>query len=460
MGLATSQVRLLALTSRKADVEMQIQLNSKRKTMLTREATDLAKLYYAKLQNAKIQYSTTNGYKDVTYDYLMGSDTAAFFETVVNRDQPQTDIKLSDSMILTDAYGRVILSNDMLNAVLTTLNGEKTPGLPAGEKETVETLTITAISNYLTKLASSGSLTASNINGAYQSLYNGKLFEDSGAFSNADDSPVTLANDSQTGLKVLQYLLRYGVEDGGDVYTTDGSAYYANRDCIGTPITLQDGIFYKARKVNGSKINWLSEVDGSMYINGKFIKTPLTRTAAEQIARIFSYYGSIFSAAFNGTKSFDNDNDGTIGPGDLTVDNFNVAANIYKNAAGDYVYDADDNYAYNSVLNSENLQEGLKSGIYQLVNVSSNVTGGYSNAQGLDYFKTMNYVVEKPDNQSRETITAWYDAARADLSEKESYWDSEITALSSELNAITTEIDSVKKLREDAISSTFKWGNA
>ena len=25
---------------------------------------------------------------------------------------------------------------------------------------------------------------------------------------------------------------------------------------------------------------------------------------------------------------------------------------------------------------------------------------------------------------------------------------------------ITTEIDSVKKLREDAISSTFKWGSA
>ena len=74
MGLATSQVRLLALTSRKADVEMQIQLNSKRKTMLTREATELSKLYYAKLQNAKIQYSTTNGYKDVTYDYLMAME--------------------------------------------------------------------------------------------------------------------------------------------------------------------------------------------------------------------------------------------------------------------------------------------------------------------------------------------------------------------------------------------------
>ena len=80
--------------------------------------------------------------------------------------------------------------------------------------------------------------------------------------------------------------------------------------------------------------------------------------------------------------------------------------------------------------------------------------------QGLSYFTTQNYVVEQTDNSERETITAWYNAARADLNTKESYWDSEITALSTELNAITTEIDSVKKLREDAISSTFKWGGA
>ena len=102
----------------------------------------------------------------------------------------------------------------------------------------------------------------------------------------------------------------------------------------------------------------------------------------------------------------------------------------------------------------------MKSGLYQLVNVSSIQYGGYSRAQNLDYFKTQNYVVEQTDQSTRETITAWYNAAKADLNEKENYWDSEITQLSTELNTITTEIDSVKKLREDAISSTFKWGSA
>ena len=46
MGLAVSQVRLLALTTRKADIELQMQVNSKRKQMLTRKSTELAQQYF------------------------------------------------------------------------------------------------------------------------------------------------------------------------------------------------------------------------------------------------------------------------------------------------------------------------------------------------------------------------------------------------------------------------------
>ena len=152
MGLATSQVRLLALTSRKADVEMQIQLNSKRKTMLTRESTELAKLYYAKLQNNKIQYSTTNGNKDVNYGYLMAQDTGAFFDQVVS---PQSssgiDTKISSSMILTDNYGRVILSDRLLDIVLDTLNDDGQNSTKGAR--TVETYTIDAMKYLLLDMA-------------------------------------------------------------------------------------------------------------------------------------------------------------------------------------------------------------------------------------------------------------------------------------------------------------------
>ena len=59
MGLATSQVRLLALTTRKADIELQMQVNSKRKQMLTRKSTELAQQYYSRLQDANVQYATS-----------------------------------------------------------------------------------------------------------------------------------------------------------------------------------------------------------------------------------------------------------------------------------------------------------------------------------------------------------------------------------------------------------------
>ena len=82
MGLATSQVRLLALTSRKSDVEFNMQLNAKRKTMLMRESTTLSKLYYAKLQQARYQYSTEEGYNDVTYGYIMGAKNSNIEPTI------------------------------------------------------------------------------------------------------------------------------------------------------------------------------------------------------------------------------------------------------------------------------------------------------------------------------------------------------------------------------------------
>lgn len=462
MGLATSQVRLLALTSRKADVEMQIQLNSKRKTMLTREATDLAKLYYAKLQNARIQYSTTNGYKDVTYNYLMGTSSGNYFDGIVNY---STDIerKTSNSMILTDAYGRVILDDAMLNIVVSTLNhcsakGNGTPGLettaPDGSvkraNETVETKTITAMKFLLESMGGKGtnpigtSETASNMYEVYNSLYEGTAWGDGNK-----------ANP-QLGLDILKHLMENGYEHGGTIYRKNagaGYAYYTSPNCeSGTEMTPKNGTFYIMKDVSNNLEYVVGDnVEGggagSMFWNGKMVPK-LNTVVAKQICEMFSYYGSIFSAAFNGNNGV------------------NVAADIkYDDANGKYYVDRESadargNYGYAGASNLENLQSGLKSGVYQLVNVSTPVTGGYEKAQGLDYFETQNYVVEKPDSEARETITAWYDAARADLNEKESYWDSEITALSSELNAINTEIDSVKKLREDAISSTFKWGNA
>lgn len=452
MGLATSQVRLLALTSRKADVEMQIQLNSKRKTMLTRESTELAKLYYAKLQNSKIQYATTNGNKDITYGYLMAQDTPAFFNQVVSpTSNSGIDTKTSSNMILTDSYGRVILSGSMLDIVLKTLADEG-QNSTAGAR-TVETLTIDAMKHLLTNM--NGSSTAVSIQEAFNSLYTGQAFKTN--INDATEQPS--ASAYKQGEDVLKFLYENGIKDGGSIWKKDG-VYYSNYKCADADkVTPEKGTFYIARNVNdNSFVSGDNDAQGAMYWNtgGKEFVPNLNKTIASQMVSMFKYYGAIFAAAFNGFKSDVNGK---------TVNNFNVAAKIEAvdttiDGKTKTEYKVIDNNTYTTVSNSENLQAGLKSGLYQLVNVSSLKYGGYSKGQNLDYFKTQNYVVEQTDQSTRETITAWYNAAKADLNEKENYWDSEITQLSTELNTITTEIDSVKKLREDAISSTFKWGSA
>lgn len=452
MGLATSQVRLLALTSRKADVEMQIQLNSKRKTMLTRESTELAKLYYAKLQNSKIQYATTNGNKDVTYNYLMAQDTPAFFDQVVSpTSNSGIDVKTSSNMILTDSYGRVILSDSMLDIVVDTLN-DKGQNSVAGDR-TVEELTIDAMKHLLTNMT--GSKPAADIKEAFTSLYTGQAFKTN--INDAYEKPS--ASAYKQGEDVLKFLYENGIKDGGSIWKKDG-VYYSNYKCADADkVTPEKGTFYIARNVNdNSFVSGNNNAEGAMYWNtgGKEFVPGLNKTVASQMVSMFKYYGAIFAAAFNGFKS---------DVKSKTVNHFNVAAKI---EAIDKIIDGKTkpeykkagNSTYITVSNSENLQAGLKSGLYQLVNVSSLKYGGYSKGQNLDYFKTQNYVVEQTDQSTRETITAWYNAAKADLNEKENYWDSEITQLSTELNTITTEIDSVKKLREDAISSTFKWGSA
>ena len=462
MGLAVSQVRLLALTSRKADVEMQIQLNSKRKTMLTREATDLAKLYYAKLQNTKIQYSTTNGYKDVTYGYLMAQDNNNFFDSIVNANG-KVDRKVSDSMILTDTYGRVILSDSMLQIVVDVLNKQSTPTGTNKQNMTVEDLTLAAMERLLILYAGGSenspdvgtSETASNLSEIYQKLYTGSLWSSDGGIT---------GNNPATGEAVLQHLIRNGYQSGGALYYDSGKYYSDYRMTAESEVTPTKGTFYVIRDSNSVVLT--PNAKGGMYWPGctNNIVPELSPKQAEQLCNMFSYYGSIFAAAFNGNKTCADVPIAGGGTGDLPVKHFNVAANIGQRTKADgsteYYRIDGGNSTYTTISNVDNLQAGLKSGLYQLVNVTSPVTGGYAKAQGLDYFETQNYVVEKADSAARDTVTAWYDAARADLESKESYWDSEITALSSELNSITTEIDSVKKLREDAISATFKWGSA
>ena len=65
----------------------------------------------------------------------------------------------------------------------------------------------------------------------------------------------------------------------------------------------------------------------------------------------------------------------------------------------------------------------------------------------------------RTDSEVREELTAWYNAEKERISEKESWIDMDINNLSTELEAINTEIQSVQSYLDDAISTVFDWGS-
>ena len=103
MGLACSQVTLLTLTRRKADVELDIALNARRKMALTSEMSELTREYNSKLQAKNISYYYNNEYQKVSYGYLMGY--GANHSAITNGDKP---LKEDNNMILTDHNGMVV----------------------------------------------------------------------------------------------------------------------------------------------------------------------------------------------------------------------------------------------------------------------------------------------------------------------------------------------------------------
>ena len=116
MGLACSQARLLTLTARKADCEYGMSVDSMHKMALTREMSDLSRVYNSKLQAKKISYYHNGQYYKMNYGYLMGNQN---WVSILNGDSV---IKSERSMILTDYKGQVVLSNDYAK-VLTSVLG-------------------------------------------------------------------------------------------------------------------------------------------------------------------------------------------------------------------------------------------------------------------------------------------------------------------------------------------------
>ena len=106
--------------------------------------------------------------------------------------------------------------------------------------------------------------------------------------------------------------------------------------------------------------------------------------------------------------------------------------------------------------NSSYVSDALVTGTFQLEQIDS--AGAYRPDASLTYFTTTGLVLERTDSKVREEVTAWYNAEKEAISEKEGWIDLELQNLSTELEAINTEIESIKSLIQDDMN-VFNWCN-
>lgn len=114
-------------------------------------------------------------------------------------------------------------------------------------------------------------------------------------------------------------------------------------------------------------------------------------------------------------------------------------------------------YNNDMATNDDYVSDALSSGTFQLATV--NDEGNYDPDTSLTYYITSGLVAQNNNSEVREEVTAWYEAEKARISEKEDYLDIDMDNLSTELESINTEIQSIQSLIDDAISSVFDWGS-
>lgn len=110
-------------------------------------------------------------------------------------------------------------------------------------------------------------------------------------------------------------------------------------------------------------------------------------------------------------------------------------------------------------MNDDYVSDAISSGTFQLATV--NEDGNYdADASTLSYYVVSGLVQQNNNSEVREEVTAWYEAEKSRISEKEDYIDLDMDNLSTELESINQEIQSIQSLIDDAITSVFDWGSS
>jgi hypothetical protein len=332
MGLAAAQIQFLALTTRQADCEYGISIDSMQKMALTREMSQLTSEYNSKLQSKNLKYYANGEYHNIDYEYLMAGSRYAIESKRPLKDDP--------SMVLTDYNGRVVLKDVFPEAIINVLGPNIIDGHGRGT-----TFSQDRIPEIIAEIIGDPNLTVDKI----QDLIDDKKLE------------------SYTNL-----------------YNTQNSMSGAS---TGNTITQESNLTN----------NYKTLVD--------------------------FFYPILVAAANNG----------------WTTEYNNQMNRNNKDYNPNYVSDA------------------LISGAFQIMKIDE--TGNYDIGTSLTYFITADKVEERSDSQKREELTAWFEAEKAQIAEKETIIDLHIDELSTELEAIKQEMQSIQTFIDDAVKSVFDWGS-
>lgn len=120
MAFSIEQIQICMVTERKASCETQETILSSRKMALTAESTNLSRQYQAKLRSKDIAYYANGQYNKMSYGYLMGYGSSTPYMIQNNPDS----LKKDNSMILTDASGRVVMSNQYASYLKKVLGND------------------------------------------------------------------------------------------------------------------------------------------------------------------------------------------------------------------------------------------------------------------------------------------------------------------------------------------------
>lgn len=539
MGLSVSQVRLLALTTRKADIELQMQVDSKRRQMLTRQSTELSTQYYQRLQDSNIMYATSAGYEDVTYGYLMGDCanghiTSSFYNQILTGADNDIATKPENDMILINKYGKVVVDSDIARAIIKSKFEVPTGTVYDQTTEALKQLMsanqsgnqqVTAITEALKKadnihdrqtdidkkshLATSDDIIKAMIkNGGYQSggtLYtsgknDGLYYKTAAAAENAANGVDVASSDrvdpkdgycydvenykgqsievgkmflngtaqslNTQNAKYLGALVNYfapilsaGIQNGISCdYTTKGQMVRTSKETQSFNTAFTNGV--NLTELNKTTATSLRRGSTDYTTGGGSFNTNTTNKSEDVVSYAINYLSNQPDGAMVRVTS----PKGKVGYFKREVSTGSTTLNVKQITANEYSRNNEititDTSYYDIANNKEKLQAGFKSGQFQLALVDDMKRGSYKKNTLLNYFTSMNYVVDKTDSSKREELTAWFNAEQSAISEKETYWDSEIQNLSTELTSVNTEIDSVKKLKSDAIKSVFDWGSS